>query len=171
MRAPALILAFVSALAAGACSTFDREGKKPMAVVETALPPSALRPALQQVFGREGLRSGMPSANPMFFQGRATRGQHFAYKDIGDWDTLIVERVYVDIIPRGTGTRLQARAQIIANPDGPFEDAKYPLVGARTRYKRFLEDAVVIAGGGQPQPAESPAAASDGSYTVPLPLE
>lgn len=172
MRAPAILLAFAAALAAGACTSFDREGKKPMAVLETTSPPSALRPALQRVFGREGLRSGMPSANPMFFQGRATPAQHFAYNDIGDWDTLIVERVYVDLIPSGTGTRLQARAQIISNPDSPFEDTKFPLVGARTRYKRMLEDAAAIAAGEQPRP-EEPRMTPSGSenYAVPLPLE
>jgi hypothetical protein len=171
MRSSALLFALAAALATGACSTFDREGKKPMAVLETTSPPAALRPALQEVLGREGLRSGMPNANPMFFQGRATRGQHFAYKDIGDWDTVIVERVYVDLIPTNTGTRLQARVQIIANPDSPFEDAKYPLVGARGRYKRFLEDAAAIAAGGQPRAEEAPPPTGGGGYAVPLPLE
>jgi hypothetical protein len=164
MRASALIAALAAALAAGACTTFDREAKKPMAVLETTSPP-------QEVFGREGLRSGMPHANPMFFQGRATRAQHFAYNDIGDWDTVIVERVYVDLVPTATGTRLQARAQIIANPDGPFEDMKYPLVGSRTRYKRLLEDAAAIAGGGQPAAQEAQTPKGEGNYSVPLPLE
>lgn len=171
MRASTLILAIAGTLATGACSTFDREGKKPMAVVETTSSPEALRPALQKAFGREGLRSGVPTANPMFFQGRATKGQHFAYNDIGDWDTLIVERVYVDLLPTRNGTRLQARAQIISNPDGPFEDAKYPLIGARKRYKRLLENAAAIASGELAPTQVEEKSPADTGYNVPLPLD
>jgi hypothetical protein len=171
MRSSALLFALAAALATGACTTFDREGKKPLATVETTSPPSALRPALQEVFGREGLRSGVPGANPMFFQGRATRAQHFAYKDLGDWDTIIVERVYVDLTTTGTGTRLQVRAQIIANPDGPFEDAKYPLVGARKRYQRLLQDAAALAAGEAPRAMKKPAPDEGAGFEVPLPLE
>ncbi|MFM7181050.1 MAG: hypothetical protein ACKO2G_06260 [Verrucomicrobiales bacterium] len=171
MRAIALLITVATAFLSGACTSFDREGKKNLATLDTSSQPAALRPALQEVFGREGLRSGMPNANPMFFQGRATKGQHFAYKDFGDWDTVIVERVYVDLIPIPSGTRLQARAQIIANPDGAFEDSKYPLVGARKRYKRLLENAASIAAGGQPKQEQPSSPAALQNCTIPLPLE
>lgn len=171
MRAPAFFLVLAAALAAGACTTFDREGKKPLATVETRLPASALRPALMNVFGREGMRSGMPNANPMFFQGRANKAEVFAYKDLGDWDTLIVERAHVDLIPTATGTRLQARVQIISNPDSTFEDLKYPLAGMRKRYKRMLEDAAALASGGQVRAQQKAGSPALEGYNVPLPLD
>lgn len=171
MRAPAFLAALLLALAAGACTSFDRDAKTPLASVDTTSQPSALRPALVDVFGKRGLRSGHPSSNPMFFEGRANKAELFAYKDLGDWDTLIVERAHVDLVPIAGGTRVQARVQIISNPDSVFEDAKFPLLGMRKRYQRMLEEAAALAAGG-PLPADarsSPAALQN--YSVPLPLE
>ncbi len=170
MRFPLFLIAILAALGPVSCTSIDKEGKKVLASVETTASPGALRPALIEVFGRRGLRSGAPSANPMFFEGMANRAELFAYKDLGEFDQLIVERAHIDFVPTAVGTRLQARVQIISNPGTMFEDAKFPIVGMRKRYQRMLQDAVGLAGGGAAGPV-SPNAAQPTNYQVPLPLD
>ena len=166
------ILSALCALFAASCTTFDKEAEKPLASLETNLPAADLRPALVEVFGRRGLACAAPGANPMFFEGKANRAELFAYKDFGEYDQVIVERAHIDLVPTAAGIRMQARVQIISNPGTLFEDAKFPIVGMRARYKKMLENAAAIAGGRPVSfaPEEPPRKASP-SYEVPLPLE
>lgn len=170
MKYPLLILALAAVLVPVSCTSLDREGEKVLASVETTVSPARLRPALVEVFGRRGMRSGAPSANPMFFEGLANRAELFAYKDFGEFDQVIVERAHVDLVPAGHGTSVKARVQIISNPGTMFEDAKFPIVGMRKRYQKMLRDAVAIAGGATPG-VVAPQAPRSSNYEVPLPLE
>lgn len=143
-----------------------------MVTVETEVPDYQLRPVIIDVFGSEGLRVLVPGANPLQFEGQASPAVLIAYKNLGGFEQELIERCSIDLTPTATGTRIQARVQVLNNPGTMFEDAKYPIVGTRMRYHKLLKQAVAEAGGtanGPARPIKNRAGPRD--YVVPLPLE
>ena len=171
-RAARFLLACLPLLAAVSCASIDREAKKPLATIDTMASPAAARQAVVSVFGRNGFKTIAPGTNPITFESPATRAERLAYKDWAMFDDEIIDRAFVELTPLPQGTRLQVRALILSRPNTMFEDAKFPILGARVRYKNMLEQAAAEASGLPAMPARSKAKRSSGpEYQVPLPLE
>jgi hypothetical protein len=171
-HAARLFFACLLPLAAVSCASIDREAKKPLATVDTMASPGAVRQAVISVFGRNGFKTIAPQTNPITFESPATRAERLAYKDWAMFDDEIIDRAFVEFTPLPQGTRLQVRALILSRPNTMFEDAKFPILGARVRYKNMLEQAVAEASGLPVAPARPEAKRTSGpEYQVPLPLE
>lgn len=131
-------------LALGGCMTFDRKGEKTLASAESAQPPEIVRGALLEVFGRAGYKSPAPEMDPLVFQAPARRSEQVAWRDFGDSE--LVSRVTITLLENlQGGTKLDLTYQILSRPGTMFEDPKYPLVGARSRFRGMLEEAVARA--------------------------
>lgn len=131
-------------LALGGCATLDRKGETTLASAESAQPPEVVRGALLEVFGRAGYQSPAPKLNPLVFQAPARRAEQVAWRDFGDSE--LVSRVTVTLLENlQGGTKVDLTYQILSRPGTMFEDARFPLVGVRSRYRGMLDEAMTRA--------------------------
>ena len=166
-RLSRLPMALACLLALSSCATFDKDGKKNLVTLDSAVPDYQLRPAIIDVLGSHGLRAIHPDGNPLRFECPATRAELIAYKNLGPFEQELIESAQIEMVPASTGTRIHARVQILHNPGTMFEDSKYPLIGTRLRYEKMLKQAMAEAG----DSTHAKVRAAPVEYTVPLPLD
>lgn len=128
-------------IALGGCATLDRKGEKTLASAVSAQPPEIVRGALHEVFGRAGYQSPAPKMDPLVFQAPARRAEQVAWRDFGDSE--LVSRVTITLLENlQGGTKVDLTYQILSRPGTMFEDPKFPLVGARSRFRGMLDEAM-----------------------------